>query len=81
LSPAFASAPCAGAKTNVFDYPVNGVGKGRQQKEARKKQAEQDPENQYEGMDAEPLNGILRLAKYVLSVFHCLNPEWVDPVC
>ena len=63
LSPAFVFAPFAGSKTDVLDYPVSGVGKGRQQEKAWKKQAEQDPWDQDEGMDAESLNCILRLAQ------------------
>jgi len=63
-----------GRETYVLDHPVEGVGKDGQQEKARKKQTEQDSQDKNKGMDAEPPNGILHLAQYILSLFHGLNP-------
>ncbi len=63
-----------GREAYVLNHPVKGADKDSKQEKARKKQTEQDSQDKNKGMDAEPPNGILHLAQYILSLFHGLNP-------
>lgn len=69
-SPAFSAAPAPGVEPDVLRHPVDAVAKGREQEKAWKKEAEQGPQYESQGVNAQPVDDAACLAQELIELVH-----------